>query len=83
VTAHTEPSIGVAVLSTHAVGFVASPGRPQDPPPGHCELTVHGAPALLPSWHRRPPQIPGLPPLGGQSALSEQARVGTLLHVSH
>ena len=45
-------------------------------------FVVQGVPLLLPPWQRLPPQMPGLPPLGGQSAFVPQAWAVALLHVS-
>ena len=49
---------GLHVASEHWFGCVAAPGLPHAPP-GHCVLVVHGAPVLVPPWHRLPPQMPG------------------------
>jgi hypothetical protein len=99
-----QPDAGVMGSSWHVVGCVASPGRLQVPPPaqpsehappGHCVVSLHVAPWLLPPRHtlhglpssdppmqRRPPQMPGAPPLDGQSALVEHASCARSLHES-
>jgi hypothetical protein len=71
--------LGEHVPSLHSFGCVVFPGRPHDPP-GHCERTVHGAPALLPPWQRLPPQV--VAPTPTQSALDEQAVAARLSQVS-
>src|SRR6185369_3181165 len=72
---------GVHVPSAQSFGCVVLPNRPQAPP-GHSELFTHGAPLFAPLLHRLPPQIPGLPPLIGQSALVAQGSALVLLQVS-
>ena len=63
-----------------AVGF--PPGRPQEPL-GHSDATLHGFPLFAPAIQRFPPQMPGLPPLEGQSAFVMHASAFALLQVSH
>src|SRR6185369_10585760 len=72
---------GEHVPSEHSFGCVVLPNRPQAPP-GHSELFAHGEPLFAPPLQRLPPQMPGLPPLIGQSALVAQGSALALLQVS-
>ena len=74
--------LGEHVASLQSFGCVVWPTRVQAPPPGHSELLLHGAPLFVPLLQRLPPQMPGLPPLSGQSALVAHALALALLHVS-
>jgi hypothetical protein len=71
---------GASGFSLQRFGWVGSPGRPQ-PPAGHCEATLHGA-HVGAGGAATPPQMPGLPPLGGQSALLAHGSAFALLQVS-
>jgi hypothetical protein len=64
--------------SSHVFGAVDAPGTAHAPP-GHSEVTAHGAPAFEPTTQRFPPHT--VAPTAVQSALLLHAVAARLLHV--
>jgi hypothetical protein len=64
------------VASSHWLNAVAVPGTLQAPPPGHCEVALHGAPLFVPPEQR----VPAVPPQRPASVLQKPPLQTPLLH---